>query len=546
MAEHRYVDELEAQLFEGSIVFQDVENHILENNIYGVDINEESVEIARLSLWLRTAQKGRKLTSLSSNIKCGNSLIDDPEVAGDLAFNWQNEFPTVFNPSLRGTKQSGFDVVIGNPPYVRSRELFNESEKAYYISKFETTSYQLDLYKLFIEHSLKLLSGNGKLSFITPSVFLTNDYDVPLRKFILEKYWLRNIATSDKDIFEEASVKTVVFVIEHKTKQQDLSVRFHHINHAYFELRSDIPQQVFIDQGYLINERIEISALPIISKLNKFKRLGEFYEVKNGIKVRKELLFDEQPDDSYKPFLLGRNINPYITSFGGVYVHYLPSNEKLYTNQAFRTPDIFEREKLLVRQILGKRIITTYDSDHYYSDQTTYLISAGTQTNLKFLLCLLNSKLLYFYFSNTFSDSKVTFPKVKRSQLLELPISVPSDVNSFDNNANQLKELSNQLQDLSQLVVELLQSKFDLPKPSKKLQDWPSLDFKGFLAELKKAKVPALGLEEEAEWMNYFNKKKAEANALQSEIDKIDKEIDSMVYQLYGLTPEEIAIVENA
>ncbi len=96
MAEHRYVDELEAQLFEGSIVFQDVENHILENNIYGVDINEESVEIARLSLWLRTAQKGRKLTSLSSNIKCGNSLIDDPEVAGDLAFNWQKEFPNVF------------------------------------------------------------------------------------------------------------------------------------------------------------------------------------------------------------------------------------------------------------------------------------------------------------------------------------------------------------------------------------------------------------------------------------------------------------------
>ena len=68
---------------------QDVENHILENNIYGVDINEESVEIARLSLWLHTAKKGRKLTSLSSNIKCGNSLIDDPEVAGDLAFNWQ-------------------------------------------------------------------------------------------------------------------------------------------------------------------------------------------------------------------------------------------------------------------------------------------------------------------------------------------------------------------------------------------------------------------------------------------------------------------------
>jgi len=85
----------------------------------------------------------------------------------------------------------------------------------------------------------------------------------------------------------------------------------------------------------------------------------------------------------------------------------------------------------------------------------------------------------------------------------------------------------------------------DLPKPSTKLQHWPSLDFKGFLAELKKAKV-VLGLEEEAEWMAYFNKKKAEANALQSEIDRIDKEIDQMVYALYELTPEEIEIVENS
>ena len=94
MAEHSYVDELESQLLGTALVFQEVENHILENNIFGVDINEESVDIARLSLWLRTAKKGRKLSSLSSNIKAGNSLIDDPEVAGELAFNWKEEIPT--------------------------------------------------------------------------------------------------------------------------------------------------------------------------------------------------------------------------------------------------------------------------------------------------------------------------------------------------------------------------------------------------------------------------------------------------------------------
>ncbi|HCT55166.1 MAG TPA: restriction endonuclease subunit M, partial [Balneola sp.] len=84
--EHTYVDELQAKLLDQPLVIPDIENQILENNLFGVDINEESVEIAKLSLWLRTAQKGRKLTSLNNHIKCGNSLIDDPEVAGDKAF----------------------------------------------------------------------------------------------------------------------------------------------------------------------------------------------------------------------------------------------------------------------------------------------------------------------------------------------------------------------------------------------------------------------------------------------------------------------------
>lgn len=91
--EHQKIDHLNAQLFDADFIFSDITTDILERNIYGVDLNEESVEIAKLSLWLRTAQKGRKLNQLNNNIKCGNSLIDDPEVAGDKAFNWHNEFP---------------------------------------------------------------------------------------------------------------------------------------------------------------------------------------------------------------------------------------------------------------------------------------------------------------------------------------------------------------------------------------------------------------------------------------------------------------------
>lgn len=94
--EHKLIDEMTAKVTGATIVFPNVENSILENNLYGVDINEESVEIAKLSLWLRTAKPHRKLSSLNDNIKCGNSLIDDPAIAGDKAFCWEKEFPKIF------------------------------------------------------------------------------------------------------------------------------------------------------------------------------------------------------------------------------------------------------------------------------------------------------------------------------------------------------------------------------------------------------------------------------------------------------------------
>lgn len=107
---------------DASVMFVDIEKTILENNIYGVDINEESVEIAKLSLWLRTAQPRRKLNVLSSNIKCGNSLIESKAIAGEKAFKWENEFSEIF-------ANGGFDVVIGNPPYVHLEAIKDESEK---------------------------------------------------------------------------------------------------------------------------------------------------------------------------------------------------------------------------------------------------------------------------------------------------------------------------------------------------------------------------------------------------------------------------------
>src|SRR6056297_595890 len=179
--EHQKIDELRAQLLGGSIVFSDITTEILEKNIYGVDLNEESVEIAKLSLWLRTAQKGRKLNKLNKNIKCGNSLIDDPEIAGDKAFDWKKEFPEVFD-------KGGFDIVIGNPPYLRVqglRENFKKESKFYEVN-YKSATGRFDVYILFMEKAFELIKSQGAVSFILPHKFLVSDFGIGIRKYLVD------------------------------------------------------------------------------------------------------------------------------------------------------------------------------------------------------------------------------------------------------------------------------------------------------------------------------------------------------------------------
>ena len=179
IAEHQYIDELKAKLFGDTFVLSDVENSILENNLFGVDLNEESVEIAKLSLWLRTAQPNRKLNDLSGNIQCGNSLIDDVTIAGDKAFNWQQNFEKVF-------AKGGFDVIVGNPPYVRVQNIDKKSIK-FFEKEYQTAKGKFDLYVLFNELSCeKLINEKGLICFIQPHRFISADFGKGLRNYFNE------------------------------------------------------------------------------------------------------------------------------------------------------------------------------------------------------------------------------------------------------------------------------------------------------------------------------------------------------------------------
>ncbi len=160
--EHKEIDDMMAEITQKSLRIHDTDKSILEQNLFGVDINEESVEIAKLSLWLRTAKKGRKLSSLNKNIKCGNSLIDDPKIARENAFNWNMEFKEIM-------KNGGFDVIVGNPPYgakilKKEQKFLNEN----YIKGASETAIS------FLKLSNDLLKNKKMASFIIPNWIILN------------------------------------------------------------------------------------------------------------------------------------------------------------------------------------------------------------------------------------------------------------------------------------------------------------------------------------------------------------------------------------
>jgi len=207
IAEHQWIDRQQEKIagLKGhySMELSNIENTILENNLFGVDINDESVEIAKLSLWLRTAKPHRKLNSLNNNIKCGNSLIDDPAVAGEKAFDWHKEFPKIF-------AKGGFDVVIGNPPYVRA-ELLSDCID-YYQSKYSAFQPAADLFTYFYEFGFSILRSNGLFGFIS------NTFDKTKAAIVLRE-WLKCNATiykyidfTDVQIFEGATTYPIILI----------------------------------------------------------------------------------------------------------------------------------------------------------------------------------------------------------------------------------------------------------------------------------------------------------------------------------------------
>ncbi len=565
ISEHRYIDELNTKLLGESLPFPNIENSILENNLFGVDINEESVEIAKLSLWLRTAQKGRKLTSLNNNIKCGNSLIDDVEVAGDKAFNWQNEFSDVF-------AKGGFDVVIGNPPY---GIFIDEKQENFLRENYPLTSYKINLYILFVEKMLYDFKGS-LIHFIIPKSLLFNSFYEKIRKYLLENSKVEEILTISDKVFQDAEVGDSLLL---KYTPNSIKPEINLINQinlisldkfdgllAKRGIFSSLSQNYFSEQNNCEIVIADNSSVNLKKKILDFNAIKDYYILKNGLNpgnIKHILISGEKSSENHKPIIWGKNISKYRLEWSGDFVNYdeniansislsdIKSKEGMKKQNridfALRKPVIFDNDKIIVRKT-GDSLIATFDDKKFYYDTLVHgILQKKDEWHLKYLLGILNSRASTFFYRILHDIKGKVFAKISLTNLSDFPIPKPDKTQNeaIINKVNFLLDNSEVLFKIVSKLQRQISRKFEIEKLSKKLQNWHTLTFQEFVKELKKKKIK-LGLSEEAEWEDYFESEKEKVQFIQVEIDKTDKEIDQMVYQLYGLTEEEIRIVEEA
>lgn len=578
-AEHTLIDYYRAKIYGDSLVFQDVENVILEKNIFGVDINEESVEIAKLSLWLHTAQKDRKLTTLNNNIKCGNSLIDDPKIARQKAFDWKKEFPEVF-------ENGGFDVVIGNPPYIPT-EFIQESDRNFYGENYKSAFGRINIYPIFYEKGISLLKSNGFLGFITPYTLLKNQYYIEARKYILENTCIKFLIDfTGAKVFEDATVDSIVLILN---KIKDDNNSFEYINEVK-NFASSVFKSVYISQQQIISnsdlsfsnlrskfnfEKLNLSSIPL-SKVISFKQGITTGGNKIYIQTDKELEENQIETNLIKKIIIGEDINRYSLCYKNRKIIYVNKNTDMekypyslkyleqfkkqlstkretikgtlpwYSLWWARSEDLFCQKKLLLRQT-GSYPIVSYDENNYYVlDSIHNGISINDNFELKYILCLLNSKLLRFVYENSVNETGKVFAQVKIIYIDPLPIkNIPlAKQQPFIALADKMLSLNADLQKSAQRFIKRVKENLKPAKISSALENFYTMEFADFVKELAKQKVK-LTLKQQDEWEDYFAEYKAACVLMQEQINTTDAEINQLVYKLYDLTPEEIAIVAS-
>lgn len=217
------------------------DSEILSRNLFGVDVNAESVEITKLSLWIKTARRGKVLDSLDENIRVGDSLIEDKSYAyREHGFNWREAFPEVF-------AAGGFDICLGNPPYVRMERI--KPMKRYLRGAYEVVADRADLYAYFYERGLRLLKVGGRLGYVSSSSFFKARFGRALRRYLRTKSTIEAVVEfGDHSLFDGVVTYPVVMVLRSSHASEDQRIKFHQFDsppEGDFSIEFDALSEVF-------------------------------------------------------------------------------------------------------------------------------------------------------------------------------------------------------------------------------------------------------------------------------------------------------------
>lgn len=495
---------------------------ILLNNIYGVDIDLQATEVTQLSLFLKMLEDEttstandmmvlfheKILPNLSNNIKCGNSLIGTDILTNKLDLDLEQERklnPFDFKLAFAKVfKKGGFDVILGNPPYYK---ITDKMQTDYFAVKYTHQNYQYDLYLLFMERYQDWLKQNGVLGIIIPNTWLQSITFKNIRQHLATSYLWQKILHISEHIFK-AVVDTHVLIFEKNEKIKNNKVSVEKYEKNTFSDYQTINQKDIPKNGEIINLLAKPEEISLFNKIKKnSKTIVELCQVYNGVKpfekgkgipAQTEQIMKDKPyvkenqskpdGENWLPLLRGSLINKYINHFNN-------DSWILYGDNlaAPRNPKIFDaKEKIIIRQTSDRIIATIIGKDIICRNNLHILIS--NKISHQFILGILNSKLTDFYYYQINPEQGEVLAEVKKIHVEQLPI-------PKINKSNQETHDS-----IVKLVEQMLASK-------KQQQTAVTERDKSYLEE---------------------------------KCNNLDNQINELVYELYGLSDEEIKIVEKS
>jgi type I restriction-modification system DNA methylase subunit len=446
---------------------------ILQDNIFGVDLDKQAVEIAQLNLLLKIAEKGRRLPLLEQNIKCGNSIIDDTEIAGNKAFVWEEEFKDTL-------REGGFDIIIGNPPY--GAEL-SETERSFISNKFKFSTSYKNTALIFVEKSLGLIKDTGNFGMIVPKSLAFSQLWKSGRELIKEHLVkVVDVSKAFEDVLLEQmiiilnkSVKSNYYILQDITSGESISV-----------------DKKFIDSTDSILLHGKQKDFEIFKKMNQYAhRFSDVTKTSRGLPFQKYLTKEK----TRYPVIKGKTISRY--------------NCRL--NDEYLPPEIVEKNKakmsfLQQPKIVSQRIVAhvTKPKDHIIImsaldeknlmtvDTVENTISTDENYPLKFLLGLLNSKLISWYAYRYIFSKAIRTMDFDDYYLGKIPLpSVMAESSALINFVDKMLSLNKRFNEIGD-----------------KLTD--------------------------------------ERTRIEGEIRKTDAEIDELVYRIYGITEDEKKTIKDS